>query len=161
MATAARRDWRFNDDLAGKPRAIPKNWFEAGAIEPLEAGDVRTFAALIRIGTELEWTVEGDTPKEGPHRERPAVEVLYATVDGEQAHARIVPAEQTIGGVRPSEFTALASADRDTLNDVGLACQPFYRALIAANCGEIDTDASTVLHAWRNDGHDGLEEVIR
>lgn len=159
MAAQARRDWRFNDGLAGRPRAIPASWLNAGTIESIEAGEVRTFAALVRFGTDLEWTLQDGSLKEGPHRERPAIEVLYATVDGEQAHARIIPAERTVAGIQPTEFAALASADQDDLNDVGLPCRPFYQALVNANCGG-DVDATTVLHAWRNNGLDGLEEVV-
>jgi hypothetical protein len=160
MAVQSNREWRFQDDLASEPRPVPTNWLDSGSIEPLEPGERRTFAILMRIGTDLEWSLQDGAIHAGPHRDRPAVEVLYATVGGAQAHATIVPAEQTPEGVRPESFTALASVEPDELSDVELPCRALYRALIEATT-DGEATASTVLHAWRNDGLDGLEEVTR
>lgn len=158
MAAAVDRQWRFNDGLAGPPRVIPEQWLDAGDHEDVLEGQARTFPVLMRVGTDLEWTVGGGNPYEGPHRDRDAIMVCYATVYGEQAHARVIRADRTDTGVRPRRFAALASIDRDALADVGVALQPLYRALIGAYCGD-DVDPQTGLTAWRRDGVEGVAEV--
>ena len=159
MAQAASaRQWRFDDDSASPPRALPESWARYGDTEPLADGRLRAFAIMYRVGREFEWTVRDGQPFEGPHRDREAVELLYVTADGEAAAARIVPATRSESGVRPQLCTSLAAIAPGQLREASRTCWPLYRALVGA-LYDGDGDPEAIVDAWRSGGAAALEAV--
>jgi len=156
--TASARQWRFRDDSASPPRALPESWARNGDTEPLEDGRRRAFAIMYRVGREYEWTVRNGRPYDGPHRDREAVELLYVTADGETAAARIVPATRTETGARPQLCTSLAAISPGRLQEASRACWPLYRALVEALYNG-DGDPEAIVDAWRSGDAAALEEV--
>lgn len=113
--------WRWDDELAGPPTIVPETWSRLGHREPVESDEREVYAVEARLGPLLLWTLDdAGSPVEGPHKDKPAVRVVYATADGKQALERVYDAERGRDGWTPEreEFLATTGVAPDDLKQV-------------------------------------------
>ena len=80
------REWRFKPERAYQ---IPASWADNGRHEIADDGEEQFYAVQIKLGVELQWTVDGTgDPVDGPHRDRPVVRACYVSRDGSDAYVR-------------------------------------------------------------------------
>lgn len=159
MATTA-SSWRFVDGLASPPQPVSEQWLAAGAVEDVTEGCTRTYPVLVRAGVELagKRTSGGDLV-DGPHRERPALRVLYVTSDGALAHERSIEANRDGERFTPKSFTARAAPRTADLQEVPREKRSLYARLVEVY--DEGGDADEVLERWRQrcDGAGVIDDV--
>ncbi|WP_255149797.1 hypothetical protein [Halorarius halobius] len=113
--------WRWDDELAGPPTTIPESWSRLGHHEPVEPYQREVYAVEVRLGPLLLWTVDdAGNPVDGPHQDKPAARVVYATADGKRALERVYDAERGRNGWTPEreEFVATTGVAPEDLSKV-------------------------------------------
>ncbi|WP_155119465.1 hypothetical protein [Halomicrobium katesii] len=113
------REWRFQEE---RRYQIPESWADNGRHEVADEGEEQFYAVQVKLGVELQWTVDGaGEPVDGPHRDRPVVQACYVSRDGSAAFVRDWDAVLDDGRATPerdfASVVAVDPADADPVED--------------------------------------------